>query len=145
MKDRKISSREKYAELWKRIIAWIIDSAIILLTTWIFFLFVFQIEILFYFLFHLIAYLFGFFYFWLLESYNNGQTLGKIIFGLKTVNEETLRKASKGAYLKNCILKCHWLLCIIDVIIGAINNYGDPKNRLRIMQNVSQTVIIKVR
>jgi len=83
----------------------------------------------------------GFLYFWGLETYNNGQTLGKMLFNIRTVDENTLDQATSSNYAVNNLLKPSGLL-IIDFLIGLFKNSGDPKNRIRIMQNISETVVI---
>ncbi|MEE9377167.1 MAG: RDD family protein [Candidatus Lokiarchaeia archaeon] len=85
--------------------------------------------------------LIGFLYSWLLETYNNGQTVGKIALNIRTVDEKTLTSAAPGNYAINNLLKPSGLI-ILDFIIGVMKNSGDPKNRFRIMQNVSETVVI---
>lgn len=62
---------------------------------------------------------------------------------LRTVNEKTLEVAEPLDYLVNNILKSNLGLLIIDVIVGLISNSDDPKNRIRIMQDASNTVVIK--
>ena len=133
----------EFAEISWRILAWIIDFVIILLITWLLMiLFFWRIEIPFVFVFQILAYLIGLFYFCLLESIN-GQTIGKLIVRLRTVDEDTFEVSSFTENLKNCILKCHWLPCIIDLIIGIFKNYDDQKKKLRIMQNLSKTCVIR--
>lgn len=88
--------------------------------------------------------LIGFIYSWALETYNNGQTVGKMAMNLMTVDEHTLGPASSSKYAINNILKPSALL-ILDLIIGVLKNSGDPKKRLRIMQNVSETVVIRTK
>lgn len=127
----------EYGEFGERLIAIIIDGIIIGIISFI------LINILDWFLGSLIGYVIGLLYFWILEAYNNGQTLGKMAMKLRTVNETTLDVASAGDYLVNNLLKGSIVLLVIDFIIGIISNSGDPKNRLRIMQNASKTVVIK--
>lgn len=88
--------------------------------------------------------LIGFIYSWALETYNNGQTVGKMAMNLRTVDEHTFGPASSSNYAINNILKPSGLL-ILDFIIGIIKNSGDPKKRYRIMQNVSETVVIRTK
>ena len=146
MKGKPFAHRDQYAGFGIRLIAWIIDILIIFLLTWILMLMVlYRTDILFYLIFHLIAYFIGFLYFFLFEAFNKGRTLGKLIFGLKTVEENTAQTVSVRDCLLNCLLKCHWLPGLIDFIIGIFYNYGAPEKRLRIMQNYSQTVVIKTR
>ncbi|TFF98536.1 MAG: RDD family protein [Promethearchaeota archaeon] len=133
----------EFAEIGWRILAWIIDFVIILLITWLLMiLFFWRTEIPFAFVFQILAYLIGLFYFSLLESIN-GQTLGKLIVGLRTVDEDTFEVSSFTENLKNCILKCHWFPCIIDLIIGIFKNSEDMEKKLRIMQNFSNTCVIR--
>ena len=91
----------------------------------------------------LIGYAIALLYFWILETYNNGQTIGKMAMNLRTVNENTLETADAGKYLVNNLLKSNFLLLIVDFLIGILTNSGDSKKRLRIMQNASNTVVIK--
>jgi uncharacterized RDD family membrane protein YckC len=88
-----------------------------------------------------LEYVIGFLYHWGLEVYNNGQTLGKMALNIRTVDENTLDQATPSNYAVNNLLKPSGLL-IIDFLIGIFKNSGDPKNRIRIMQNVSETVVI---
>lgn len=88
--------------------------------------------------------LIGFLYLWLLETYNDGQTVGKMAMNLRTVDEHTLGPANSSNYAINNILKPSGLL-ILDFIIGVLKNSGDPKKRLRIMQNASETVVIRTK
>ena len=86
----------------------------------------------------------GFLYFWLLESYNEGQTLGKAVLHLKTVDEKTLNPTTPGKYAINNLLKPSGLV-LLDLLIGIIANSSDPeKRRLRYFQNLSETVVIKL-
>lgn len=86
----------------------------------------------------------GFFYFWLLEGYNDGQTVGKKALNIRTVDEKTLGTSTSSKYALNNILKPSGFI-ILDLIIGIIKNSGDPKGRLRIMQYVSETVVISTK
>jgi len=88
--------------------------------------------------------LIGFIYSWALETYNNGQTVGKMAMKLRTVDEHTLGPATSGHYAINNLLKPSGLI-ILDLIIGFLKNSGDPKKRYRIMQNVSETVVIRTK
>ena len=88
--------------------------------------------------------LIGFLYHWLLETHNNGQTVGKMAMNIRTVDEKTLGQANSGNLAISNIFKSSPFL-ILDLIIGMLKNSGDPKKRLRIMQNVSETVVIFLR
>ncbi|MFX1393647.1 MAG: RDD family protein [Promethearchaeota archaeon] len=87
--------------------------------------------------------LISFFYFWIIEIITNGRTLGKMALSLRTVNAETLEPAKPVYYLVNNLLKSIPFLFILDIIIGSLVNIGDPKKRLRIMQNASNTCVIQ--
>lgn len=83
----------------------------------------------------------GFLYHWGMEAYNKGQTVGKIAMKIRTVDEKTLNLAISKNYAINNIFKSSPFL-IIDFLIGIIKNSGDPKRRIRVMQNISETVVI---
>jgi uncharacterized RDD family membrane protein YckC len=146
----KISSETViYGDFLKRLIAIIIDSIIIGFIgstfTWIFFnpwyginffnpfqtwWFTFPFD-----------WAIGFLYHWGLETYNEGQTLGKMALNLRTVDENTLEPTNSSNYAVNNIFKGSPFL-ILDFLIGIFKNSGDPKKRIRVMQNVSETVVI---
>ena len=84
-----------------------------------------------------------FFYFWIMEIITDGRTLGKMVFSLRTVNAKTLEPAKPGSYLFNNLLKSTPITFIIDIIIGFFVNIGSSKKRLRIMQNLSNTCVIR--
>lgn len=131
------SSKVIYADFGQRFVAWIIDFVLVAVISIILFSigeWVFAI---------IIGYVLALLYFWLLEAFNNGQTIGKMAMKLRTVNEKTLEVAEPLDYLINNILKSNLGLLIIDVIVGLISNSDDPKNRIRIMQDASNTVVIK--
>ncbi|MBD3215126.1 MAG: zinc-ribbon domain-containing protein [Candidatus Lokiarchaeota archaeon] len=84
----------------------------------------------------------GFLYFWILEAYNQGQTLGKMALHLRTVDEDTLEVAKPVNYAVNNLAKPS-LFLILDLIIGFLVSEGDLKNRFRVLQDLSHTVVIK--
>jgi uncharacterized RDD family membrane protein YckC len=131
------SSKVIYADFGQRLVAWIIDFVIVAVISII----LFSIGEWFFAI--IIGYVLALLYFWLLEAFNNGQTVGKMAMKLRTVNEKTLEVAEPIDYLVNNILKSNLGLLIIDVIVGLISNTDDPKNRIRIMQGASNTVVIK--
>ncbi len=143
MSSKPKPSDVEYADIGLRILSWIIDELLIFAIANILMLIFWTQEILFWILINLFAYLIGFFYFFILESYNNGKTIGKWLLHLRTVNEETFQSTSKKDCLINCLLKSHWLPCTIDFVLGTIKNLGEPQKRFRIMQNASKTVVIK--
>lgn len=138
-----------YADLLKRLISIIIDSIIIGLisssVTWFLINPWFPVNIFdpfggWWFTFSF-DWLVGFLYHWLLETQNNGQTIGKMILNIRTVDEKTLGQANWGNLAMNNIFKSSPFL-ILDFIIGVLKNSDDPKKRIRFMQNVSETVVI---
>ncbi len=137
-------SEVDYAEIGLRILIYFLEELLIFAIAWILMSTIFwTLEIPFFILLNIIAYLIGFFYFFIFETYNNGQTLGKMLLHFRTVNEETFQSTSKKDFLINCLLKSHWLPCTIDFVLGTIKNLGEPQKRFRIMQNASKTVVIK--
>jgi len=138
-----------YADFWPRFVAIIIDGIIISLIgssiSWIIdpFNILDPWGIAFNWLNNLISYVIGFIYFWSLESYNNGQTLGKMAMKLRTVDANTFQVADPGKNAINNLAKPSGFL-ILDLIIGLISNSGDPQKRIRILQSISETAVIVV-
>ena len=137
----------QYANLVPRLIALIIDGIIIGLISsplsWVLLPYniLNPLNIAFSWLNNLIAYIIGFVYFWGLESYNRGQTLGKMAMKLRTVDATTLQVAEPGNNAINNLAKPSALL-ILDFIIGVLSNSGDKTKRIRLLQNLSGTVVI---
>lgn len=132
-------SSVEYAEFFERFIALLIDGIILVIIG------VFLGITLGWGLANFLIFGIGFLYFWLMETSNKGQTIGKMAMKLRTVKEDTLEVADVGEYLLNNLLKGHIATLIIDLIIGLIANSGDPQNKLRIMQKASGTAVIKVK
>jgi len=141
-----------YGDFWPRLVALIIDGIIIGIIGSVLSLIIFVTWIPFN-IFNPLGggwwtvsfpfdWLIGFIYSWALETNNNGQTVGKMAMHLRTVDEHTFGQASSGHYAINNLLKPSGLL-ILDLILGFLKNSGDPKKRYRIMQNVSETVVIR--
>ena len=135
----------EYAEFLPRFAAFIIDVIIIAIVGWLITLpFSFNLIRMWWVSF-LIDYAIGFLYFWLLEAYNNGQTIGKAALRLRAVDESTFETTTPSKYAINNLLKPGFFLFLVDFIIGILMNSGKPERRLRLMQNVSETVVIKIR
>ncbi|MBD3253663.1 MAG: zinc-ribbon domain-containing protein [Candidatus Lokiarchaeota archaeon] len=130
----------KYADFLPRLVAYIIDIIIVSIISLVISLLFLRFNL---FLWGIIQFVIALLYFWILEAMNKGQTIGKAIMHLRTVDEQTLEPATLGNYFINNLLKGYWILFIIDFLIGVISNSRDPKKRLRIMQNASNTVVIK--
>ena len=92
----------------------------------------------------LTGFLIPFFYWIILESYY-GQSIGKMIFKIKTVDEKTLETTTPGRNALNNLLKAGGIFFLLDFALGVIVNYSKPEKRLRIGQNWSKTVVIKVK
>ena len=150
--DKRSTETVIYAESLPRIAAFIIDGIIIGLIgtplTWIFVPLNFLNPMGFFFstwwITTLISYLIGFFYFWVLESFNNGQTLGKMALKLRTVDANTFQVPEPGKIAINSLTKPSGFI-ILDLIIGVIVNSGDPQRKIRYTQNLSETVVIVVK
>lgn len=149
--DKTVPSGVVYGDFWPRFGAFIIDSIIISIISWILSFLIF----LPFFLYNPLNFrrwwftfpfdwLIGFLYFWLLETYNDGQTLGKVALKLRTVDEKTFEATTPGKYAINNLLKSSGFI-LIDFIIGIIMNSGEPEKRLRFMQNASETVVISTK
>ena len=140
----------QYADFWPRFVAIILDGIIISIIgssiSWMInpFNILDPWGIAFNWLNNLISYVIGFIYFWVLESYNNGQTLGKMAMNLRTVDANTFQVADPGKNAINSLAKPSGLL-ILDLIIGLISKAGDPQKRIRILQSISETAVIVVK
>lgn len=132
-----------YAGFWERFFAYLVD--IIIITVIGFFIpfrwgLSFALDYLFFN--DLLNWVIGFGYFFILEAFNKGQTIGKIALHLRTVDEESLDVATPGQYAVNNLARgTIWLL--IDFIIGILVNSGEENKRIRILQNLSRTAVIK--
>jgi uncharacterized RDD family membrane protein YckC len=90
------------------------------------------------------SFLISFFYWVILETYY-GQSLGKMALNIKTVDEKTLEPTTPGRNAMNNLLKAGGIFFVLDFIIGILANYSKPEKRLRIGQNWSKTVVIRVK
>ena len=140
----------EYAGFWSRLVALIIDSIIISIigSSLSFIIFVSWIPFNIFdplggwwFVSFPFDWMLGFLYYWGLEVGKDGQTVGKMAMKIRTVDEKTLGGATTRNYAINNIFKSSPFL-IFDFLIGIIKNSGDPKQRIRIMQNISETVVI---
>lgn len=130
-----------YAKFGERFLAVILDGIIIAIVSWIGIFAILGLAADYFGVGSLFSWLLAFLYFWALESFNNGQTIGKMALKLRTVDEYSLTPAQPGNLVINNLSRGWWL--ILDFIIGILANSGDPKKRLRILQNLSKTVVIK--
>jgi len=130
-----------YAGFVDRLLAVILDAIIIGFVSWIGFFAIIGSAMNYFGLGGLFAWLLAFLYFWALESFNEGQTIGKIALKIRTVDEYSFEPATPGNLVVNNLSRAWWI--ILDFIIGILANRGDEKKRLRILQNLSKTVVIK--
>jgi uncharacterized RDD family membrane protein YckC len=142
IKTEAISANVKYAEFAPRAIAWLIDIIIINIASTPLAFFLGLVN--FWFATSFYNFLIGFCYFWLLETFNKGQTIGKLALKLRTVDETTLEITTPTQYAINNISKATGFL-ILDVIIGILLNSSaeEPaRKRLRLTQNLARTAVI---
>ena len=135
--DKKLVASDQYANFFPRFAAFLIDLVLI------FVFFIVGAIILQSWVAIVIVPLIALFYYWLLEVLNKGQTVGKMALKLRTVDATTLDVANAGKYLLNNLLKCNPLI-ILDVLLGIFANLNDPLKRKRIMQNASNTVVVRI-
>ena len=137
-KSKPAPSGVKYADFGERFLALIIDYVLVGICYAILFSTVHPLVAA------IISYAIALLYFWILETSNNGQTLGKMAMKIKTVNQDTLELADTGDYLLNNLFKANPVLLLVDFIIGIIVNTSDSKKKLRIMENASNTAVIHI-
>ncbi len=131
-----------YADFIPRLVAIIIDGIIISIIGWLILLPFDYNPLRMFWQSYFVNYAIGFLYYFLLENFNSGQTLGKAALKLRTVDEKTFKPTTPDKYVLNNLLKAGSFLLLIDFIIGILMNSGKPERRLRLMQNVSETVVI---
>ncbi|MCK4238354.1 MAG: RDD family protein, partial [Candidatus Lokiarchaeota archaeon] len=109
-----------FARTWERLIAFIIDMMFITIIGYIIalpFPILRRQTVLDLFIpnfIDLINWIVGFSYYWLFETYNKGQTIGKKILGLRTVDANSFETTSKEKYAINNLLRGSNLLFLID-------------------------------
>lgn len=134
-----------YADFIPRLVAVIIDGIIISIISWLILLPFYFNPLLIFWQSYFVNYAIGFLYYFLLEAFNKGQTLGKAALKLRTVDEKTFKPTTTDKYALNNILKAGGFLFLLDFIVGILMNSGKPERRLRLMQNVSETVVISIK
>ncbi|MFW9936991.1 MAG: RDD family protein [Candidatus Thorarchaeota archaeon] len=142
IKPEVVSTDVKYAEFAPRAIAWLIDIIIINIASTPLAYFLGLVN--FWFATSFYNFLIGFCYFWLLEAFNKGQTIGKLALKLRTVDENSLEITTPAQYAINNISKATGFL-LLDVIIGILINSSaeEPaRKRLRLTQNLARTAVI---
>ena len=141
----KIPGDADYADFIPRLVAIIIDGIIISIIGWLILLPINFNPLRMFWQSYFVNYAIGFLYYFLLEAFNKGQTLGKAALKLRTVDEKTFKPTTPDKYALNNLLKAGSFLLFIDFIVGILMNSGKPERRLRLMQNVSETVVISIK
>ncbi len=132
-----------YAGFWERFFSYLIDIIIIGIIGFVIpFRWSLSLDLGYLFLNDLLNWVIGFGYFFILEAFNKGQTIGKIALHLRTVDEESLDVATPGQYAVNNIAR-GTIFLLLDLIIGVLSNSGEQNKRIRILQNLSRTAVIK--
>jgi len=137
------NSSIEYADFVQRAFAWFIDMIVVILISSPLSLFLNFGSILL--LTNFYNFLIGFCYFWLLEAFNNGQTLGKFMLKIRAVNNENLKIANPTMYALNNLTKASGFL-ILDLIFGILFYYSEQdsnKNILRFTQHLAHIAVIK--
>lgn len=146
LSSRITNGKEKpeFANLTQRSFAWFLDMMIILLI-------VVPLSLYLnfgYFYIYTNVYLFiiGFFYFFLFEFCNKGQTIGKYLLKIHSIDEKSFKKAKLTQYFLNNVTKATPFL-MIDVLLGLLVNYRSDtvtKTHIRITQNLSEISVVKL-
>lgn len=84
----------------------------------------------------------GFFYFFLLEGYNHGKTVGKAVMGMKSVRGKNWKSVKPKEAIVNALGKSYFL--VLDVLIGLITRSdNDEKNQVRALQRATDVVVVR--
>ena len=141
----------KYANFADRIVAFILDVAIfagILMLIELSFgvqwldIFEFDVNIIPWGSFLLTMLLF-ILYLWIFEAFKNGQSPGKMLCYIRTVDANTKNQISPGQAFIHVL--CKEILIIPDIIFGFFTNKDtlEHKNQTRFTQKLANTVVIK--
>jgi uncharacterized RDD family membrane protein YckC len=85
-----------------------------------------------------------FLYFGLLETYNKGQTIGKLALKLRSVRERDGQPVGPQQGFVNAITKSQFLLLIIDLLIGLLSQRNPNLRQIRLAQRLTGEVVIKI-
>jgi len=145
-------SRVKYADIGSRILAWMVDCAIIfflsvVLMSFLDALFVISINDMDTMIFTIVLLItfwgVGILYGTLAGYLSKGHTMGKLLWGIATVEDDLKYATPKAIFIDN-VLK-YSPLVIVDVIVGMIKYPSDPQLRIRLFQGLSKTVVVRIR
>jgi len=140
----------KYADLGDRFFAFIIDSilfSVIVMLLGLLFgrRWLWDLDLATYYTDAGVSILVSFIYLSAFEYYNDGKTPGKALLKLKTVNETEFGPMNLKQVVLHNLGKV--LILPIDLIIGIIVNNDEPdprdKNKIRISQQLSKTLVLK--
>ena len=84
-----------------------------------------------------------FLYFGLLETYKKGQTIGKVIFSLRSVNEQDGNPVTAKSAFLNSITKGSGFLLVMDLIIGYFSQKNIVLKQIRFVQRKTSEVVVK--
>ena len=144
LRVKNVNSKLRFADFTQRSFAWFIDMMIVLLIVVPLSLYInFG-----YFYVYTNVYLFtiGFFYFFFFEFFNLGQTIGKFLLKIRSVDEKSFKKARFTQYFLNNVSKATPFI-LIDLLLGIFVNYNSNdilKKHFRITQNLSEISVIKL-
>ncbi len=131
----------EYADFLQRAFAWLIDIIIVITISSPLSIFLNFGSLLL--LTNAYNFVVGFLYFWLLETFNSGQTLGKVLIKIRTVNEENFEIADPSMYALNNLTKATGFL-VLDVIFGILFLKNDQGwQSLRVTQHLAHVVVIR--
>jgi hypothetical protein len=144
LRVKDVNKRLILADFTQRSFSWFIDMMIIILIV-----IPLSLYINFgYFYIYTNVYLFtiGFFYFFLFEYFNQGQTIGKFLLKIRSVDEKSFKKAKFTQYFLNNVSKATPFI-LIDLLLGIFVNHNSNnifKKHFRITQNLSEISVIKL-
>ncbi|MHA1729648.1 MAG: RDD family protein [Promethearchaeota archaeon] len=171
--DLKVPSMQ-YAGFSQRFGAHMIDSIIIGIFIWIYFVIVIMVPtwlktlllprfilvlyangrrlLAFIFTISYLSTVLSFFYFLIIELATKFQTIGKIVLRIQKVDRNTLQIQRKGRWIlldtviKSfiCLIPLLSLFLFIDIIAGLIHSKGEDEKKYRLSQNWEKTYIIKI-
>ena len=135
------NSSIEYADFLQRALAWLIDIIIVIALSSPLSMFLNFGSLLL--LTNTYNFVIGFLYFWLLETFNSGQTLGKLLIKIRTVNEVNLEVADPAMYALNNLTKATGFL-VLDVILGILFLKNDQSwQSLRVTQHLAHVVVVR--
>ncbi len=149
-KSSEITQQEnvEYAKTFDRLIAIIIDSIFISIIVGIFTLLItgtfwWSFDMGYTLVWNSIYFPIAILYYVAMETYQ-GQTIGKRVMKLKTLDQNTLQTPTTPQHFLNNLTKALGVLFLFDIFVGYISNDGNPKHQIRYTQQLSKTVVVKL-